>query len=66
MEKKVFIVSNLGSSNKSKIPRGGWTNIVCTLLARDYKGLGNQGSNVVLVRNETNRQNCSVGELSQE
>lgn len=66
MEKKVFIVSNLGSSNKSKIPQGGWTNIVCTLLARDYKRLGNQGSNVVMVRNETNRQNCSVGELSQE
>ena len=32
-----------------------------TLLARDYKD-----PKCVMVRNETNRQNCSVGELSQE
>ena len=41
--------------------RTGFLQICPTLSARDYKD-----PKCVMVRNETNRQNCSVGELSQE
>ena len=39
---------NLGSSDKSREPRAEQTDIACTILARDYKGLSNYGSNGVI------------------
>ena len=39
---------NLGSSDKSREPGLELSDISCTILARDYKGLSNYGSNGVI------------------
>ena len=42
------IIKNCGSSDESRIPEAKPTNIATTLLARDFKGISNYGSNAVL------------------
>lgn len=44
-----IIAKNLGSSDKSRKVGGGITEVACTLLQRDYKGLSNYASNAVIV-----------------
>lgn len=76
MEKVIENIKKYGNKNSCYIPFDGggilsaWFTGFCpyrflqicpTLSARDYKD-----PKCVMVRNETNRQNCSVGELSQE
>ena len=43
-----MIVRNCASSDKDRTPDGKFTNIATTLMARDYKGLSNYGSNAVI------------------
>ena len=76
MEKVIENIKKYGNKNSCYIPfeggvfyplgsqdfvRTGFLRICPTLSARDYKD-----AKCVMVRNETNRQNCSVGELPQE
>lgn len=43
-----MIVRNCASSDKARTPDGKLTEIAATLMARDYKGLSNYGSNAVI------------------
>lgn len=47
-EQRPMIAANLATSNLSRIPHITPTDIATTLLARDYKGLSNHGSNIVM------------------
>lgn len=49
MKKQITtILINMGSSDKDRIPDYKIVDIATTLLSRDYKGLGNYGSNGVI------------------
>ena len=42
------ILKNMGSADENRIPEMNETDVASTILARDYKGLGNYSSNGVL------------------
>lgn len=43
-----IIIRNCGSSDETRIPDAKFTDIAATLMARDFKGLSNYGSNAVI------------------
>lgn len=52
-------LTNMGSDSDERIPEISLADISCTILARDYKGLSNYGSNGVI---EVYADRCSLQE----
>lgn len=51
-ERNTYSLKNMGSSDESRMPDGEPSDVAHTVLARDYKGLSNYGSNGVIEKDK--------------